>query len=470
MKTLRFLGARVWRVGLMAGVLAAATIFAACNTDQILEVTDPDIINPGDVSTLAGADALRLGALYRFQVATTGTTGTNSGDTEFIIGGLLTDEWRSSDTFLQRNQIDRRAITTDNAQVSGPYRLMYRIRLAATQAAQQLQKFDAPSWQIGQMFVLQAYAENQLAEDYCSALPFSTVVDGKEVLGASVGTREAFELALAHVDSALAFVSGTSDEDSDIRNAASVLKGRILINLERFAEASAAVADVPTDYAWVSEHSDNTVYNAVWSFNNSIGRYFLGNGEGVNGLNFFGANDPRLPTCQLPGKSNCASDTPVSKPFDPSTPPGPPSLAIQQKWPTRTSSVDLMTGIEARLIEAEAQLNAGNFAPALVTLNTLRATVPGMTPLLDAGTPEGRVTQLFGERAFWLFGTGHRLGDLRRLVRTYDRAAESVYPTGAWWKGGNYGTDVTLPIPQNEETNPDFNRAACDPSDVGSVT
>jgi hypothetical protein len=470
MKTTRFLGANVRRAGLLAGVLVAATAFAACNTDQILDVTDPDIINPSDVTTLAGADALRLGALYRFQVATTGTTGTNSGDTEFLISGMLADEWRSSDTFLQRNQIDRRAITTDNGEVDGPYRLTQRVRLAATQAAEALSKFSAPSWQVAQMYIIEAYAENQLAEDFCSSIPFSTVVDGKEVLGASVGTKEAFELALAHVDSALALVTRDGEEGEDMFNAASVLKGRVLLNLERFSEAEAAVADVPTDYAWVNEHSDNTVYNAAWSFNNSVGRLFLGNGEGTNGIDFFGADDPRLPVCQLPGKADCESDTPVSKPFDPSTPAGPPSLAIQQKWPTRTSSVDLMTGVEARLIEAEAQLKASGPVTAFATLNTLRGTVPGLTPLVPAATTAGQVDQLFRERAFWLWGTGHRLGDLRRLVRTYDRATESVYPTGAWWKGGDYGTDVNIVIPQSEEANEGFNRAACDPTDVGSVT
>jgi hypothetical protein len=452
------------RAALLVGVLAASAAMAACNTDSILKVTDPDIINPSDVKTAAAADALRLGALYRFQVATTGTTGTNSGDTEFLVGGLLADEWRSSDTFLQRNQIDRRAITTDNAEVTGPYRLVHRVRLAATQAAEQLQKFNAPSWQIGQMYVLEAYAENQLAEDYCGAIPFSTVVEGQEVLGASVGTQEAFALALTHADSAIKAASGTTANDVAIRDAASVLKGRILVNMAKFPEAAAAVAGVLTTSAWVNQHSDNTVYNAAWSFNNSIGRYFVGNGEGANGLNFFGANDLRLPVCQLPGKTGCGTDTPVAKPFDPSTPAGPPSLAIQQKWPTRTSPVNLMTGIEARLIEAEAAFQAGNPALMITKLNQAR-TEGGVTglaaDLTDPGTDAARVDLIFRERALWLYGTGHRLGDLRRLVRTYKRAAESVYPTGAWWKSGNYGTDVTLPIPQSEETNPNFQRSAC---------
>jgi hypothetical protein len=61
---------------------------------------------------------------------------------------------------------------------------------------------------------------------------------------------------------------------------------------------------------------------------------------------------------------------------------------------------------------------------------------------------------MFSERAFWFFATGHRLGDLRRLVRQYGRAAESVFPTGAYFKGGTYGPDVNLPIPFDELNNP----------------
>jgi hypothetical protein len=129
-------------------------------------------------------------------------------------------------------------------------------------------------------------------------------------------------------------------------------------------------------------------------------------------------------------------------------------LIVQLIWPVRESPVSITSGIEARMIEAEAQLRAGNSAGALATLNAARATVTGLTPLADAGTEVARVNQLFRERAFWLFGRGYRVGDMRRLIRQYNRAANTVFPTGAWHKGGNYGTDVTMPVPQAEENNP----------------
>jgi hypothetical protein len=71
------------------------------------------------------------------------------------------------------------------------------------------------------------------------------------------------------------------------------------------------------------------------------------------------------------------------------------------------------------------------------------------------------VDQLFRERAFWLFSRGHRLGDLRRLVRQYNRPAASVFPSGSWQGTGTYGRDVNFPIPQAEDNNPNTPTNSC---------
>jgi len=90
--------------------------------------------------------------------------------------------------------------------------------------------------------------------------------------------------------------------------------------------------------------------------------------------------------------------------------------------------------------------------------------VPGLTPLTDPGaTPDtaARTNLTFRERAFWMYATGHRLGDLRRLVRQYGRGKETVFPTGTFFKGGVYGTDVTLPVPTDEQNNPSYTPGSC---------
>ena len=79
-----------------------------------------------------------------------------------------------------------------------------------------------------------------------------------------------------------------------------------------------------------------------------------------------------------------------------------------------------------------------------------------MAPLVASTVKDDAVTLFFREKAFWTFGRGQRLGDLRRLVRQYGRAQDQVFPTGQHYKGGNYGSDVNLPVPDAERVNPQF--------------
>ena len=112
--------------------------------------------------------------------------------------------------------------------------------------------------------------------------------------------------------------------------------------------------------------------------------------------------------------------------------------------------------MEARLIEAEAALRAGNTVTFLTKINDARAT---RTDLAALTLPVGQTAQenlLFSERAFWFWGTSHRLGDLRRLIRQYGRARESVFPTGPYFAGGTYGTDIALLPAQTEKNNKDW--------------
>ena len=128
----------------------------------------------------------------------------------------------------------------------------------------------------------------------------------------------------------------------------------------------------------------------------------------------------------------------------------------QTVFPTAGSPMPLATGVEARLIEAEAALKKTTMATYLAKMNDARTTVSTLTPLADPGSTVARENLLFRERAFWFWGTAHRLGDLRRLVKDYKRGAETVYPTGPYFKGGAYGTDVVLIPAQAEKNNPAF--------------
>lgn len=433
-------------------LLAASLAVLGCDTDEILSVTDPDIINPEDVNSPAGANAVRLGAIARLNSATTGT------ESMPLLGGMLADEWRTGDTFIARDEIDQRQITRENTFLTSANRTLHRARLSATQAIELMGQFnpDAPGWQVAEMYFIKAYIENIVAEHYCSGVVFSGVANGVEVLGSPITTTEALQMALADADAGLALVTGTTADDIRVRSALQTVRGRILLNLDQPANALTAVTGVLTSFRYNMAHSQTTNENQTWALNNSARRYAVSAGEGIVGLPFAGSGDPRVPTCVGASAACIAIGVTQPRVFDNTTliP-----FHVQMLWTTRDASIDITSGIEARLIEAEAQLAAGD-ASWLTTLNTLRAPV-GLADLVDPGTAAAREDMLFRERAFWLFGRGYRLGDMRRLVRQYGRAPDTVFPNGPHHRGGNYGPDMNFPIPQAEDNNPNVVNGGC---------
>jgi starch-binding outer membrane protein, SusD/RagB family len=192
----------------------------------------------------------------------------------------------------------------------------------------------------------------------------------------------------------------------------------------------------------------------------------VGNREGTNGLNYadttamrLGTNDPRVPARLGPDQI-----------FDTAFP---LTVLSQGVW-GRESRIRIATGVEARLIEAEAALRGGDAVTWLNKLNQVRGTPKiGLLPvpvdttfrprtvvkldsLADPGVDALRIDLMFRERAFWMFGTGHRLGDMRRLMRQYGRTENQVYPIGTWFKGGNFGDAIQMPVPFDEQNNPNF--------------
>jgi hypothetical protein len=280
-------------------------------------------------------------------------------------------------------------------------------------------------------------------------------------------------------------------------NLTAIGKARALLNLGLYAEAAAAVAAVPTNYVYLLEHSTNQAAENNPSFAlQDNGRYGVANLEGglngtaalrpdlaspattapsAEGLPFRGLRDPRVPW-QPRASTTCFS--------------GSVRCFIDNNNPTLDADIPLASGVEARLIEAEAALQAGDPATMMAKLNALRASVIPLeaalhptqkqtfrdasgamvlAPLTDPTTPTMTAAQMFAayrdllfrERALWLFNTGHRQGDLRRLVRNYGLPSNTVFPSGPHFRSGTFGDDVAYPIPFNEQNNTLFVPAAC---------
>ncbi|MBK8250427.1 MAG: hypothetical protein IPK85_23975 [Gemmatimonadetes bacterium] len=437
---------------ILRGPLAAgaAAILLACSsvTDTLLEAEDPDIIQPSTVSTPEAANATRLGALGRFRNITAG------GEGAWMLGGLLADEWKSGDTFLQRNETDQRLVQENNGNVQNMLREIYRARNNAREAIGFLEKLKPnPAADRGELWFVIGMAEMMLAENFCNGTPISDASTGEIVYGGPKSNQEVFTMALAHYDTALALANGSDAASVAVRNAATIARARTQVHLGQFAAAASAVASVPTSYRYNNTFALTSGDNQIWSLNFSARRWVVGDSFDVGGIiqnaiPFASAGDPRIPVTG-------ASNSTAAKSFDGST------NFVYQRLYDRSTPATVLSGIDARLIEAEARLQANDFAGMMTILNALRAapqslgaiTTPAMAALATPTTRDAAIDLFFREKAFWQFSRGYRLGDLRRLVRQYTRTQDRVFPNGQFFKAGTYGNNVNFPVTVDEQNN-----------------
>jgi hypothetical protein len=428
---------------------AAAFALAGCSAD-LLSVPTPDVIAEGAIGSSLGVTTLRNGSMQDFTVAYSGTL-----DAFAVVSGNLGDEIQTTDNFADRYKTDARS---SSEQLGGALNTTYNnLQLARSNLTSTVEKWiavkpttPASKDSLSEMYAIRGFTEDAFGEGYCSGVPFSKVsASGAFEYGDPLTTAQMFSRASASLDTAL--VNATA---ANYRSLAAIGKARVLLNQGQFAQAAAAVSAVPTAFKYVLYHSIATARqtNGLWSAVYGAGaRYAVGTNEGTNGLNYLVTPvDPRVP-------------------WEPSTNVGFDGTSInlprELKYTSQSAPFVLADGIEARLIEAEARLQGGTQGDRdamFAQLNTLRATglSTPIPPMAAAPTTQAAaVDMLFKERAFWLYLTGHRLGDMRRLIRQYARTADTVFPIGTvrYRSSLTYGTDVNLIIPVTERNNPKFN-------------
>lgn len=440
--------------------LMSAALLVACSsvTDSLLEVEDPDLINPGNTNTSAGAIAVANGALGRLNDVTVGQEST------WLFGGLLADEWGTSSTFIQNDEADWRKVQPNNGSINNQLRRLYRVRTAANQAIALLNKFEPTRTALrAEMYFARGFAEVQLASDFCNGIPLSDGATEEIVFGDPQPVSAVFNAAIASFDSALATATGTDAASVRVQRAARVGKARAQLANNQFAAAATTIGGttgVPTTFAYQTTSSLTTTDNIIWNQGLSARRYTVadsleGNSRNLlvkNAIPFYSAKDPRLPV----------TDTKVVG-QDGGT------FVRTTTLYDRTTPIDIVNGLDARLIEAEAAFRGGNATQGMQILNDLRTGATRITQvgtvvlaatalpaLADPGSDSARISLLFREKAFWTFSRGQRLGDLRRLVRQFGRSPDTVFPVGPHYKTTAYGDDVNFPIHTDEQNNPKF--------------
>jgi hypothetical protein len=472
----------------MTCLVSLAGLLIGCSLDGLLKsnTLPPDVADPALTQTPAGAVEAYRGTLAQFREAFAGQVSRGGGVVGF--GGLLSDELQSG--FLgttgeeDREEVDARSLpelfgatvagAPPNGAVQDVYGDLQKVRGQAAQATGLLVHYapnnSAPL--VGRLYAVQGYAEVFLAELFCSGIPLSTVDYAADyTLEPGSPSEAVYADAIALFDTA----ASLAGDSARFRQLALIGQARAWLDLGDFAKAADLAAQVPDGYRYTvtftaEQSAGNTTTTNARNFINPfnpqiVWEFTVSDREGLNGLAYRTDGDPRTAAYSIgtnasgqmlyaPSKYSRNGDTPI----------------ILADW------------IEARLIQAEAALRASDHS-WLVMLNALRTdgtfdtqpdaqdstrtdtlwhagtgNVAGLAPLQDPGGADARVDLLFHERASWLFLTGHRQGDLRRLIRQYGRDAEAVFPTGPYQNAnGTYGTDVTAPIPPQERiSNPRF--------------
>ena len=431
---------------------AALTMGVACKSSEVLNVTTPDILAPGIFNTPTGTDPLRFGVISDFTVGFDGST-----DSFTTMAGDMSDEMVASDTFAERLSVNSRSPIDVNSSTESVYRALQQAHSGAIKAAAVLAATQpAQKWQRGEMYMLRGFIEIFLAEGFCSGTAFSTADDnGVVTYGPVNSTADLFNLAVASFDSA----SAIADTSKRVLYGSQIGKARALLNLGKFADAAAAVPNVPRTFQLLTFHStaSSREQNGMWNAAaNGSSRYSVVNNEGKNGLPYLSTPDPRIPWSASTriGFNSISTNLPTETKFG------------------QTTSGIVGDGTEAQLDILEARLQGGAQADrdaVFAGLNTLRTTnSPVITAIAGSAptTQAAAVDLYFQERAYWTWLTGHRLGDMRRLVRQYGRGTETVFPTGlvatsgtpsvTGQLSGSYGAATSMIVPFSERNNPNY--------------
>ena len=188
-----------------------------------------------------------------------------------------------------------------------------------------------------------------MAEDFCNGIPLGLarkgVIDYSDPSYTPLTDAEVFDRAAAHLDTGLTLSAAQTDAHSaSVQTGGAVIKARILLDQGQFSQAAALVPAwaVPTSYQYLLTFAQTSGDNKLWSLNTNQGRYTVGRQFRRE------RRDQERGAVRVGQGLAGARDGPKKKGFDGQT-------NLFNYYGTQRST-PLVSGIDARLIEAEAKL------------------------------------------------------------------------------------------------------------------
>lgn len=399
--------------------LSIATVCTVLACSNLLDVKAPDAIGSGTLENPESAIQLVNSALGDFYCAYASYT---------VASGLMSGELQETTLTASRWSYDRRDVQSNETAYSlsdctglGTYTPLSVSRYTTDHALGLLEGWTDEQVEnrtdlIAKAATFAGYSRVVLGEGFCAA-----AID----LGPQLSSNQLFALAVQKFDTAVA--AATEATDDSILNLALVGRARAKLDEGDNAGAATDAALVPMGFNFDLTYDESTNYrsNRVFAENN---------GHSVTVAPAYrGLGDQRVPVTDA---DRLASDE--------QTP-----LFLQGKYADASAPISLASYTEAQLILAEATGGSG----AITILNNLRASAtPSMAPLPSSSDPAVIKADIAQERARWLWLQGTHLYDVRRLDLPLVPAAGLNYSI-TYSKGGKYGSETCLPIPDVETNN-----------------
>ena len=244
------------------------------------------------------------------------------------------------------------------------------------------------------------YTNRILGENMCEA-----VIDTGPV--EPIGVH--FERAEAYFTRAIEV--GTTAGDQQVQQAALAGRAAVRLFVGEYSAAASDATQVPESFVFEARYSSAEVdqYNFIYHVNNGAPFRAHSVVDTYYDAYYLETGDPRVRWQNFPPGEVIGGDF-AWVPWFP-----------QLKYTSESSSINLSSGREMRLVEAEAALRAGDWEGAMLLINGLRTSlVSDVTgePLAEweSDNLEEAWTALKRERGVELWLEGRRLGDLRRWI------------------------------------------------------
>lgn len=403
-------------------VSAALLLFVLPACDDLLKVDAPTLVSANDLNDPQYAQLLVNGVLSDFG---------NAFSRYSLVSGVMGNELNDATFTAARWPVDQRDVPSFQTRyVDGPeygvYAPLSTARWAADDVANRLQAWtDAQvpnrARLLATTLAMSAYSHLLLGEGFCSV-----AID----LSAELPRAEVFRRTEARFSEAIAAAEAAGD--ANLRQLALIGRARVRLNLGQYQTAAADVRNIPLSFAYTMDRSANSTRQ-----NNFIGAQFVGGSITVSppyrGLTVDGVPDPRV---SVTNSGRITAGVPIW---------------IPTKYATITAPIVIASGREAALIVAEFEARSGDIAVAVNLINSLRAT--HSLPAFASADRATVLAQVLEERRRELFLESHNLFDLTRLDVPLFPAPGTAYPIEGDSRGGVYGSDRCLPLPDVERFN-----------------